>query len=45
MQTKFEKVQGAYTALAEYESYDTLDALRAKVGAFWRKKHQGGGDA
>ena len=41
MQSKFENVQDIYTALAEYESESTLDALRTKVGAHWRKK-QGG---
>ena len=43
MQSKFENVQDAYMALAEFESESSLDALRQKVGAFWRKK-QGGGD-
>ena len=45
MQSKFENVQNAYSALAEYESESTLDALRAKVGAIWRKKQGGGGES
>ena len=45
MQSKFENVQGAYMALAEFESESSLGALRSKVGAFWRKKQGGGGAA
>ena len=43
MQSKFENVQDAYMALAEFESESSLDALRSKVGAMWREKQGSSG--
>ena len=43
MQSKFENVQGAYMALAEFESESSLGALRSKAGSMWRAKQGSSG--